>query len=208
MEGDVVVRNPEWSELEQQFPDHWPADQDYQLWSLYDQRLFDGRNTLASAGIMPVGGEYWSDESGNTGHTARPRRTESERPRSQLEAPVADFLQEGGWSRVRPKAAGSGHNGGLVGHVGVLQPGEYVDRFELRRQACALLGFAYAQVRSVYGTGRLAKDRRQLRAEVDREVLRLASEGGNMWQLAAALLVDRNTIRRAIKRAKNAGGAA
>jgi len=96
------------------------------------------------------------------------------------------------------------NDAGMVAHRGVLHEDEYVDEPLLKLMIERRLGFTYEQIRSVYRSGPLAADARQLRAKIDARLLALSRSGGVMTLLAEALGLGDATIERALARAREA----
>lgn len=168
---------------EQHFPADWPTDEQYQRWL----RGLDGpAPTLASVGLMPEA-EY---EAGDPLHREDPAET--------------SWLADGGWTVASPKTEGSGRDGGLTAHRGVLFPGEFVDRLSLRDAVLERLGFTLEQVNSVYKQGRKSDDQRQLRDKIDESLLALSRDGATVSKISEALLVDDNVVTSALSRARAA----
>lgn len=167
----------------QHFPADWPTDEQYQRWL---RGLDAPVLTLESAGLMPEG----EHESGDPLHRDDPAES--------------SWLADGGWSVAVPKSHGSGRDGGLTAHRGVLFPGEFVDRLTLRGAVLDRLGFTLDEVNSVYKQGRKSDDQRQLRGKIDASLLALSRDGATVSKISEALLVDDNVVTSALSRARAA----
>lgn len=126
---------------------------------------------------------------------------QSERRLARTAPAAVDFLRAGGWSVVSTK---SGDRGGLTAHRGVLHPDEWVDPCRLAAMVEQRFGFGIAELRPLYCQGRKSAAQRALRARVDARLLEIARTGGNLTLLADALGVHRETVARALTRARAA----
>jgi len=109
-----------------------------------------------------------------------------------------------GWHVVTSK--GGNREGGVVAHRGVLHPDEYVDMAQLVPAVERRLGFTLAELRAVYRQGRKSAAQRELRDRIDARLLEVGNAGGNLELLARVTGVDRDTIGRALTRARVARG--
>ena len=106
---------------------------------------------------------------------------------------------------------GFGINTEASGHLGTkgnprgtaLQAGEYVDADELERLVTTMFGWTYSQIHYIYGHKHLTlPEDKELKAEMDAAFLEIYEAGGNIGLLAQALGMSRQTIDRAVKRAR------
>jgi len=130
--------------------------------------------------------------------------TREGRRAAQRATPEArEFMRSsGGWRVVSGSDGGWIDRCGLVAHRGITHPAEYVNVVALGREVRRRLGVTWEDLDTAYCQGRKSAAALELRARIDARLLEVAEAGGNMTLLADVLYLGKQTIGRALARAR------